>query len=102
MSRTMPFCRLTVIDGFQIGTNIGFQFGMHRYQCADHLPAPVRQEAETMNPFTMTGLELLQAMHDGHLPKATISETIPMRGVALEPAGVGYGTCTCIIKRIPA
>jgi uncharacterized protein (TIGR00369 family) len=38
-----------------------------------------------MNPFNMTGLELLQAMQDGHLPKASISETIPMRGMALEP-----------------
>ena len=32
----------------------------------------------------MTGLELLQAMHDGHLPKASISEIVPMQGTALE------------------
>lgn len=37
-----------------------------------------------MNPFTMTGLELLRAAWAGHLPRATISETIPMQGVEVE------------------
>lgn len=38
-----------------------------------------------MNPFTMTGLELLQAMHDGHIPPASISQVIPMRGTDMAP-----------------
>ena len=30
------------------------------------------------HPKEMTGLEFLQAMVDGHIPRASISETIPM------------------------
>jgi uncharacterized protein (TIGR00369 family) len=40
-------------------------------------------EQHTMNPMTLSGLALLQAMQDGLLPKPSISETIPMQGVAL-------------------
>lgn len=38
-----------------------------------------------MNPFAMTGLELLKAMHDGHIPPASISQLIPMRGTDMTP-----------------
>jgi uncharacterized protein (TIGR00369 family) len=43
-----------------------------------------------MNPATMTGLELMQAMLDGKLPPPSISTTIPMQGVAIESGKVVF------------
>lgn len=40
-----------------------------------------------MSIETMSGLELMQAMANGHFPPASISETIPMK-----PVEVAYGT----------
>ena len=41
-----------------------------------------------MHPSQMTGLQLLQAMSRGDLPRASISETIPMTMEAIDA-----GTC---------
>ena len=38
-----------------------------------------------MNPFTMTGLELLQAMYDGRIPSASMGQVIPMHGTDMAP-----------------
>ena len=43
-----------------------------------------------MNPATMTGLELMQAMLDGMIPPPGISITIPMQGVSVESGKVVF------------
>ena len=43
-----------------------------------------------MNPATMTGLELMQAMLDGAIPAPSISSTIPMQGVSVESGKVVF------------
>ena len=43
-----------------------------------------------MNPATMTGLELMQAMLDGKLPPPSISTTIPMQGLSVESGKVVF------------
>ena len=43
-----------------------------------------------MNPATMTGLELMQAMLEGKLPPPSISTTIPMQGVAIASGKVVF------------
>lgn len=43
-----------------------------------------------MNPKEMTGLQLLQAMAAGHIPPASISETIPMKPTLIEHAKVTF------------
>ena len=43
-----------------------------------------------MDPATMTGLELMQAMLAGNLPPPSISTTIPMQGVAVESGKVVF------------
>ena len=40
-----------------------------------------------MNPLEMSGLELLRAAASGHLPRASMGETIPMSFAEVE---VGY------------
>ena len=42
-----------------------------------------------MDPATLTGLELMQAMLDGKIPPPSIAITIPMQGVAVESGSVG-------------
>jgi uncharacterized protein (TIGR00369 family) len=44
-----------------------------------------------MHPNQMTGLQLLQAMGRGELPRASISETIPMTMEAIEAGTVRFG-----------
>lgn len=43
-----------------------------------------------MNPKQMTGLQLLQAMADGKIPPASISETIPMRPTIIEEGQITF------------
>ena len=43
-----------------------------------------------MNPKEMTGLQLLQAMATGHIPPASISETIPMKPTQIENGQVTF------------
>jgi uncharacterized protein (TIGR00369 family) len=43
-----------------------------------------------MNPKQMTGLQLLQAMADGKIPPASISETIPMRPTIIEQGQITF------------
>jgi uncharacterized protein (TIGR00369 family) len=43
-----------------------------------------------MDPATMTGLELMQAMLAGTIPPPSISSTIPMQGVAVESGKVVF------------
>lgn len=43
-----------------------------------------------MNPKQMTGLQLLQAMADGKIPPASISETIPMRPSIIEEGQITF------------
>ena len=43
-----------------------------------------------MDPATMTGLELMQAMLAGKLPPPSIASTIPMRGMAVESGKVVF------------
>ena len=43
-----------------------------------------------MNPATMTGLELMQAMLDGTIPAPSISSTVPMQGVSVESGKVVF------------
>ena len=43
-----------------------------------------------MNPKEMTGLQLLQAMAAGHIPPASISETIPMKPNEIENGQVTF------------
>ena len=43
-----------------------------------------------MNPKEMTGLQLLQAMAAGHIPPASISETIPMKPTQIESGQVTF------------
>ena len=43
-----------------------------------------------MNPKEMTGLQLLQAMAAGHIPPASISETIPMKPTEIENGQVTF------------
>ena len=43
-----------------------------------------------MNPATMTGLELMQAMLDGAIPPPGISITIPMQGVSVASGKVVF------------
>lgn len=45
-----------------------------------------------MNPAEMTGLELMQAMVEGKLPVAPMSETIPMKGTLAEKGKVVFET----------
>ncbi len=47
-------------------------------------------QGKTMNPKEMTGLQLLQAMAAGHIPPASISETIPMKPTVIEHAKVTF------------
>ncbi|MGN6261348.1 MAG: PaaI family thioesterase [Ralstonia sp.] len=44
-----------------------------------------------MHPSQMTGLQLLQAMSHGDLPRASISETIPMTMDFIEAGTVHFG-----------
>ena len=41
-----------------------------------------------MNPKTMTGLQLLQAMHNGQLPHPAICQTMPMQAKEVEAGRV--------------
>jgi uncharacterized protein (TIGR00369 family) len=41
-------------------------------------------EKPSLDPRQLSGLELLRAAWDGQLPRASISETIPMRGEHIE------------------
>ena len=43
-----------------------------------------------MNPKEMTGLQLLQAMAAGHIPPASISETIPMKPTEIKNGQVTF------------
>ena len=43
-----------------------------------------------MHPSQMTGLQLLQAMSHGDLPRASISETIPMTMDSIEAGTVHF------------
>ena len=43
-----------------------------------------------MDPATLTGLELMQAMLDGKIPPPSIAITIPMQGVAVESGKVVF------------
>ncbi|TSH78035.1 PaaI family thioesterase [Acinetobacter sp. RF15A] len=43
-----------------------------------------------MNPKEMTGLQLLQAMAAGHIPPASISQTIPMKPTVIESGQVTF------------
>ena len=43
-----------------------------------------------MNPKEMTGIQLLQAMATGHIPPASISETIPMKPTQIENGQVTF------------
>ena len=43
-----------------------------------------------MNPKEMTGLQLLQAMCDGTIPAASISETIPMRPYEVSEGSIHF------------
>ena len=43
-----------------------------------------------MDPATMTGLELMQAMLDGAIPPPSIARTIPMQGVSVESGKVVF------------
>lgn len=45
-----------------------------------------------MNPKEMTGLQLLQAMCDGTIPAASISETIPMRPYEVSEGSIHFKT----------
>ncbi|AXY56334.1 PaaI family thioesterase [Acinetobacter chinensis] len=42
------------------------------------------------HPKEMTGLEFLQAMIDGHIPRASISETIPMDLHSISKGGASF------------
>ncbi|EXR83560.1 PaaI family thioesterase [Acinetobacter baumannii] len=42
------------------------------------------------NPMEMTGLELLQAMIEGHIPPASISKTIPMQPTEISEGSVTF------------
>lgn len=44
----------------------------------------------TMNPKEMTGLQLLQAMAAGHIPPASISQTIPMKPTEIESGQITF------------
>lgn len=46
-----------------------------------------------MNPLQMTGLQLLQAMADGKIPPASISQTIPMK-----PTDIQQGQITFVVQ----
>ena len=50
-------------------------------------PLPLRM---TMNPATMTGLEIMQAFAAGKIPRAPISETIPMDPDTVEEGRVVF------------
>lgn len=43
-----------------------------------------------MNPPKMTGLQLLQAMAAGHIPPASISQTIPMKPTQIKSGQVTF------------
>ena len=43
-----------------------------------------------MNPKHMTGIQLLQAMQDGHIPPASISQTIPMQPTMIESGKIQF------------
>lgn len=43
-----------------------------------------------MDPATMTGLELMQAMLDGAIPPPSIARTIPMQGVSVASGKVVF------------
>ena len=43
-----------------------------------------------MDPATMTGLELMQAMLDGAIPPPSIASTIPMQGVSVASGKVVF------------
>lgn len=44
-----------------------------------------------MNLQAMTGLEVLRAMVDGHLPMPTMGQTIPMHALAVEEGYIKFG-----------
>lgn len=64
-----------------------------------------------MHPSQMTGLQLLQAMSHGELPRASISETIPMTMDVIEAGTVHFtaratsatsirwAACTAVLRR---
>lgn len=43
-----------------------------------------------MNPLQLTGLQLLQAMCDGKIPPASISDTIPMRPFSVSEGQISF------------
>lgn len=46
--------------------------------------------SKPMNPATMTGLEILQAMADGHFPHPTICDTVPMSCIDVSEGAVHF------------
>ena len=49
-----------------------------------------RMQETMINPKEMTGLQLLQAMADGKIPPASISQTIPMSPTIIEEGGITF------------